>query len=102
MDGSSFPLFSKTALRLSFEASINSRHSLGSCAMWSSFSTPSMLQQNTRPSSFLKKNSKRRVRNEVTRTFSSRRFHCLSLEANISALFWTNPNCEQDHSVQPK
>ena len=88
MDVSCFPLCSNTALRLSFEESINSHHSCWSCLIPRAFIRPSTSQQHTRSSSFLKKSSNCwwRLRNELIRTFSSRRFHSWSLDASNSAL----------------
>lgn len=89
IDGRRFPLCKSTALRLSVEESTKSLHSCGSWVICKAFMRSSILEQNTRLPSFMKKGSNCwwRFLYEVIVTSSSRRFHCWSLDPSNSALF---------------
>ena len=90
IDGNTLPLCSKTAFRLNFEESMNSLHSSGLWLILRAPIRPSTSLQVTRLPSILKNGIKPfwRAQNADTVTFSSRRSHCCSLEANSSELLF--------------
>jgi hypothetical protein len=87
-EGKLLPSWRRTALRINLEESIERRQSRGLWLILSVCITPSTSVQATRPLSILNNLTRSLclLRYTKIRTFSSRRFHCCSLQPNSSSL----------------